>query len=111
MIPSPKRERSERFSKSLDLVDRFARDCGLQSAGVGGARSSACGPEHDALNRRIATQEWAIWRPEVAWLTGYFSVAVWLSVSLVHFAQPKSAALGSRGASALGWAAVCSFAA
>lgn len=41
----------------------------------------------DALSRRIATQEWAVWRPEVAWLTGYFSVAVWLSVSLVHFAK------------------------
>ncbi|HVW28755.1 MAG TPA: hypothetical protein VHC69_25490 [Polyangiaceae bacterium] len=42
----------------------------------------------DALNRRIATDEWAVWRPEVAWLTGYFSIAVWLSVSLVHFARP-----------------------
>jgi hypothetical protein len=42
----------------------------------------------DALNRRIATREWAVWRPEVAWLTGYFSIAVWLSVSLVHFALP-----------------------
>jgi hypothetical protein len=41
----------------------------------------------DALTRRIATREWAIWRPEVAWLTGYFSIAVWLSVSLVHFAR------------------------
>jgi hypothetical protein len=39
----------------------------------------------DAMNRRVATREWAIWRHEVAWLTGYFSVAVWLSVSLVHF--------------------------
>jgi len=41
----------------------------------------------DAIGRRIATRDWAIWRPEVAWLTGYFSVAVWLSVSLVHFAR------------------------
>lgn len=39
----------------------------------------------DALYRRIATQEWSKWKPEVAWLTGYFSIAVWLSVSLVHF--------------------------
>ena len=42
---------------------------------------------HDALNRRIATKEWSVWRPEVAWLTGYFSIAVWLSVSLVHFSR------------------------
>ena len=41
----------------------------------------------DALNRRIATRELSIWRPEMAWLTGYFSVAVWLSVSLVHLAR------------------------
>jgi hypothetical protein len=42
----------------------------------------------DALHRRIATRDWAHWRPEVAWLTGYFSVAVWLSLFLVHFASP-----------------------
>jgi hypothetical protein len=42
----------------------------------------------DSLHRRVATREWATWRPEVAWLTGYFSVAVWLSVSLVHFSTP-----------------------
>jgi hypothetical protein len=41
----------------------------------------------DALNRRIATKEWAVWRPEVAWLTGYFSIAVWVSVSLVHLSR------------------------
>jgi hypothetical protein len=41
---------------------------------------------NDAMSRRIATREWAIWRPEMAWLTGYFSIAVWLSVSFVHFA-------------------------
>jgi len=38
----------------------------------------------DARRRRIATTEWAIWRPETAWLTGYFSVAVWISISLVY---------------------------
>lgn len=38
----------------------------------------------DAIERRIATHDWEIWRPEVAWLTGYFSFAVWLSVSMVQ---------------------------
>jgi hypothetical protein len=42
----------------------------------------------DARRRRIATHDWAIWRPEIAWLTGYFSFAVWLSVSFVHFTRP-----------------------
>jgi hypothetical protein len=39
----------------------------------------------DAHQRRITTTEWAKWRPEVAWLTSYFSICVWLSVALVHF--------------------------
>jgi len=39
----------------------------------------------DVLRRRVVTREWAIWRPEVAWLTGYFSFAVWVSLALVHF--------------------------
>jgi hypothetical protein len=42
----------------------------------------------DAWRRRVATRDWAVWRPEVAWLTGYFSFAVWLSVSFVHFTLP-----------------------
>jgi hypothetical protein len=40
----------------------------------------------DARRRRIATTQWAVWRPEVAWLTGYFSVAVWISLSFVYLA-------------------------
>ena len=35
----------------------------------------------DARSRRITTTEWVAWRPEVAWLTGYFSLAVWVSLS------------------------------
>jgi hypothetical protein len=42
----------------------------------------------DARSRRIPTTEWVAWRPEVAWLTGYFSLAVWVSLSLVHLSLP-----------------------
>jgi hypothetical protein len=42
----------------------------------------------DCLTRRHATRCWEVWRPEVAWLTGYFSVAVWLSLALVHLPRP-----------------------
>jgi hypothetical protein len=38
----------------------------------------------DAWDRRFVTWDWKIWKPEVAWLTGYFSSAVWLSLALVH---------------------------
>ncbi len=37
----------------------------------------------DAVHRREVTRSWAVWRPEVAWLTGYFSGAVWLSLGMV----------------------------
>lgn len=39
----------------------------------------------DAMTRRVVTRAWAIWKPEIAWLTGYFSFAVWASLALVHF--------------------------
>jgi hypothetical protein len=38
----------------------------------------------DARNRRIPTTEWVVWRPELAWLTGYFSIAVWISISVAY---------------------------
>lgn len=41
----------------------------------------------DAWSRRVPTREWSVWRPEVAWLTGYFSVAVWISLSFVRFSM------------------------
>jgi len=37
----------------------------------------------DAMTRRVATRDWTIWRPETAWLTGYFSGAVWISLAMV----------------------------
>jgi hypothetical protein len=41
----------------------------------------------DARSRRVLTTEWVAWRPEVAWLTGYFSVAVWISLSFVYLSR------------------------
>jgi hypothetical protein len=37
----------------------------------------------DAVVRQVPTQSWAVWKPEVAWLTGYFSGAVWTSLALL----------------------------
>jgi hypothetical protein len=44
----------------------------------------------DAWGRRVVTQEWKVWKHEVAWLTGYFSVAVWTSIAMNHF--PRTSA-------------------
>ncbi len=38
----------------------------------------------DVASRRIVSHRWADWRNEVAWMTLYFSVCVWISISLIH---------------------------
>ena len=37
----------------------------------------------DALHRRRVAHRWSEWRPEVPWMSLYFSVGVWLSLCLV----------------------------
>lgn len=39
---------------------------------------------HDAATRWIVTYEWSEWTDEVAWMTLYFSVGVWLSIAFSH---------------------------
>lgn len=47
----------------------------------------------DASRRWVVSHHWADWRSEVVWMTLYFSVAVWLSIALIHvparLAQPR----------------------
>ena len=38
----------------------------------------------DALTRRVVTRDWKIWKPEVAWLSGYFTFGVWVSLLMVY---------------------------
>jgi hypothetical protein len=38
----------------------------------------------DASQRWVVSHHWADWKPEVVWMSLYFSVAVWLSISLIH---------------------------
>lgn len=38
----------------------------------------------DALERRIVARRWEDWREEVAWLSLYFSVAVWISLAMIR---------------------------
>ena len=37
----------------------------------------------DIAQRRVVSRSWHDWRHEVAWMSLYFSVAVWISISLV----------------------------
>ncbi|MBA4176239.1 MAG: hypothetical protein C0505_06730 [Leptothrix sp. (in: Bacteria)] len=38
----------------------------------------------DASARWVVSHRWSDWESEVVWMTAYFSVAVWLSIGLVH---------------------------
>jgi hypothetical protein len=42
----------------------------------------------DAFGRRVVSYRWEDWHTEIAWMSLYFSVGVWLSISLIHTSTP-----------------------
>jgi len=38
----------------------------------------------DVTERRVVSHRWEDWKTEVVWMSLYFSVAVWISISLIH---------------------------
>jgi hypothetical protein len=42
----------------------------------------------DAADRRIVSFRWEDWKNEVAWMSMYFSVGVWMSISLIRASAP-----------------------
>ncbi len=38
---------------------------------------------HDALTRRIQTNDWEVWKQEVVWISTYFTFGVWLSIGMI----------------------------
>lgn len=53
----------------------------------------------DVSNRWVVSHRWEDWHTEVTWMTLYFSVAVWLSIALVHVPAPSRWAAGGRATS------------
>ena len=51
----------------------------------------------DAASRRVVSYRWADWKSEVVWMSLYFSIAVWLSISMMH---ARAAIAFARGPSA-----------
>lgn len=51
----------------------------------------------DVAERRVVSRHWDDWKSEMTWMSLYFSVAVWISISLIHAARR---AMNPRGASA-----------
>lgn len=44
----------------------------------------------DVAHRRVVSYRWEDWKSEVVWMTGYFSIGVWFSISLT---QPRVPAM------------------
>lgn len=44
----------------------------------------------DASDRWVVSHRWTDWESEVVWMSLYFSVAVWLSIGLMHASQTLS---------------------
>jgi hypothetical protein len=57
---------------------------------------------HDVASRWVVSHRWQDWKSEVVWMSLYFSVAVWLSIALIHApvlreAAPQASLRSSRG--------------
>jgi hypothetical protein len=48
----------------------------------------------DVSGRWVVSHRWEDWKNEIAWMSMYFSVAVWLSIALIHapVLEPRAAA-------------------
>jgi len=44
----------------------------------------------DVATRRVVTYRWDVWKSEIAWMSLYFSLAVWISMSLIHAPAPET---------------------
>ena len=43
----------------------------------------------DVSERRVVSHSWNDWKSEVAWMSLYFSVAVWMSISFIHAPEQR----------------------
>jgi hypothetical protein len=67
----------------------------IASGASGGHYLSMAQGARDVAVRRVVSYRWEDWRSEMVWMSLYFSVAVWLSIALIH--APLSAARAGRG--------------
>ncbi|MEY8203824.1 MAG: hypothetical protein RPR40_02010 [Bermanella sp.] len=37
----------------------------------------------DAIQRRVATSDWSVWKKEIVWMSSYFTLGVWLSIAMM----------------------------
>lgn len=50
----------------------------------------------DVMHHRVVSYRWEDWKSEIAWMSLYFSVAVWISISLVHVSVREAKRMAAR---------------
>jgi hypothetical protein len=50
----------------------------------------------EILRPCVVQRDWALWWQDAAWLTPYFTVCVWFSISLAHVPSLKEGAAVAR---------------
>src|SRR5262249_43635333 len=76
------------FMSTVDVpmyVDRWLTD-----AAAGKQLLGLFAGLHDAASRWVVTHDIALWNDEIAWMSLYFSLAVWTSLALCGFALIKN---------------------
>jgi hypothetical protein len=56
----------------------------IATGASGGHYLSMAQGARDVAVRRVVSYRWEDWRSEMVWMSLYFSVAVWLSIALIH---------------------------
>jgi hypothetical protein len=59
----------------------------LQDQQVGRTYLSLGAGLRDSTERWVVTRDWSAWRNEIAWMSLYFSVGVWISITLAWLSQ------------------------
>ncbi len=75
------------FMFTVDVPMYWARWLGDEAAGR--AYLDIAQGLDDVAGRWTVSTSWRDWGSEVAWMTPYFSVAVWLSIAVVHLPLPR----------------------
>jgi hypothetical protein len=65
----------------IDIPMYFARK--EESSRVGTQYLTVAEGIDDALNRRVQTSDWKVWKKEALWITPYFTFGVWLSIGMM----------------------------
>jgi hypothetical protein len=64
---------------------------------------------HDVAVHRLVSYSWYRWKTEMPWMSLYFSVAVWISISLIHAPSFRTSRMAAKTSASPRWRYVFSW--